>query len=43
MASRISIIRDEFGYASAMAEYEAFFDNEPEADSDNGDRFELLA
>lgn len=42
MASGISIIRDEAGYAAAMAEYEAMFDNEPEAGSEAGDRFELL-
>lgn len=42
MASRISIIRDETGYAAALAEYEAFFDREPETGSDAGDRFELL-
>jgi antitoxin component HigA of HigAB toxin-antitoxin module len=43
VTSKISIIRDEAGYASAMAEYEAFFDNEPQVGSDAGDRFELLA
>lgn len=42
MASKISIIRDEAGYASALAEYEAFFDSEPQVGSDDGDRFELL-
>lgn len=42
MASKISIIRDEAGYEAAMAEYEAFFDNEPQASSEAGDRFELL-
>lgn len=42
MASQISIIRDEAGYASAMAEYEAFFDKEPVLGSESGDRFELL-
>jgi len=42
MAIEIKIIRDEAGYLSALAAYEAFFDNEPEAGSDEGDRFELL-
>jgi antitoxin component HigA of HigAB toxin-antitoxin module len=42
MASKISIIRDEAGYAAAMAEYEAFFNNEPALGSEDGDRFELL-
>lgn len=42
MAIDIKIIRDEAGYVSAMAEFEAFFDHEPEAGSDDGDRFELL-
>ena len=40
--SKISIIRDEAGYAEAVAEFEAYFDNEPAAGSDDGDRFELL-
>lgn len=42
MATDIKIIRDEAGYLSALAEYEAFFDHEPVAGSDDGDRFELL-
>jgi len=42
MTSDIRIIRDEAGYRSALAEFEAFFDHEPEAGSDAGDRFELL-
>lgn len=42
MASHISIIRDEAGYAAAMAEFEAYFDNEPALGSEDGDRFELL-
>ena len=42
MASGISIIRDEAGYVAAMADYEAIFDNEPDAGSEAGDRFELL-
>jgi HTH-type transcriptional regulator / antitoxin HigA len=29
MVTDIRIIRDEAGYMSAMAEFEAFFDNEP--------------
>ena len=29
MATDIKIIRDEAGYRSAVAEFEAFFDNEP--------------
>ncbi len=40
--SKISIIRDEVGYASALATFEAYFDKEPEPGSDDGDRFELL-
>uniref|UniRef100_B0T536 Helix-turn-helix domain protein n=1 Tax=Caulobacter sp. (strain K31) TaxID=366602 RepID=B0T536_CAUSK len=40
--TKISIIRDEAAYAQALVEFEAFFDNEPEARSDAGDRFELL-
>ena len=42
MVDKISIIRDEAGYASALAEFESYFDNEPEVGSDDGDRFELL-
>ncbi len=42
MATDIKIIRDEASYAAALAEFEAFFDHEPEAGSDEGDRFELL-
>lgn len=42
MAQTISIIRDEAGYAAAMAELEAYFDNEPALGSEDGDRFELL-
>jgi len=42
MANSISIIRDEASYAAGLAEYEAFFDNEPNAGSEAGDRFELL-
>lgn len=42
MASKIRIIRDETGCASAMAEYEAFFDNEPKPGGEDADRFELL-
>lgn len=42
MADKISIIRDEAGYASALAEFESYFDNEPEVGGDDGDRFELL-
>ncbi|PIB94460.1 type II toxin-antitoxin system HigA family antitoxin [Caulobacter sp. FWC2] len=42
MATDIRIIRDEAGYMAAMAEFEAFFDNEPEVGSDGADRFELL-
>ena len=40
--TKISIIRNEAGYAEALAEFETYFDNEPEAGSDAGDRFELL-
>lgn len=42
MAQTISIIRDEAAYAAAMAEFEAYFDNEPALGSEDGDRFELL-
>lgn len=42
MVTDIKIIRDEAGYAAALAAFEAFFDNEPEAGSEDGDRFELL-
>ncbi len=42
MAQTISIIRDEAGYAAAMAEFEACFDHEPAPGSEDGDRFELL-
>jgi HTH-type transcriptional regulator / antitoxin HigA len=42
MATDIKIIRDEAGYRSVLAEFEAFFENEPEAGSEDGDRFELL-
>jgi antitoxin component HigA of HigAB toxin-antitoxin module len=40
--TKLSIIRDEAAYSEALVEFEAFFDNEPEAGSDAGDRFELL-
>jgi antitoxin component HigA of HigAB toxin-antitoxin module len=40
--TKISIIRDEAGYTEALAAFEAYFDNEPEVGSDDGDRFELL-
>ena len=40
--SEIGIIRDEAGYAEALADFEAYFDKEPAAGSDDGDRFELL-
>ena len=40
--TKIGIIRNEVGYAEALAEFETYFDNEPEAGSDAGDRFELL-
>jgi HTH-type transcriptional regulator/antitoxin HigA len=39
---QISIVRDEAGYAAALAEFEAYFDSEPQAGSEDGDRFELL-
>jgi HTH-type transcriptional regulator/antitoxin HigA len=42
MMTKINIIRDEAGYAEALAAFEAYFDNEPEIGSDDGDRFELL-
>ena len=40
--TKISIIRDEAAYAEALVEFEAYFDSEPEAGGDAGDRFELL-
>jgi antitoxin component HigA of HigAB toxin-antitoxin module len=40
--TKISIIRDEAGYAEALASFEAYFDNEPDVGSADGDRFELL-
>ena len=42
MATTISIIRDEIDYATAMIAYEAYFNNEPAAGSEDGDRFEML-
>jgi HTH-type transcriptional regulator / antitoxin HigA len=39
---QISIIRDEAGYATALAQFEAYFDREPRVGSEDGDRFELL-
>lgn len=42
MAQTISIIHNEAAYAAAMAEFEAYFDNEPALGSEDGDRFELL-
>jgi antitoxin component HigA of HigAB toxin-antitoxin module len=42
MGQKIGIIRDETGYAAALAAFEAYFDNEPQAGSEDGDRFELL-
>ena len=42
MATMISVIRDEAGYAEALAAFEAYFDNEPEAGSEDRDRFEML-
>lgn len=42
MEQKIGIIHDEAGHASALAEYEAYFDNEPAVGSEAGDRFELL-
>ena len=42
MATTIRIIRDEVDYAVAMTAYEAYFNNEPAAGSEDGDRFETL-
>ena len=42
MVQKISIIHDEAGYAAALAEYESYFDYEPEIGSEGADRFELL-
>ncbi|SFJ45330.1 hypothetical protein [Caulobacter sp. UNC279MFTsu5.1] len=42
MGQKISIICNEAGYAAALAAFEAYFDNEPQAGSEDGDRFELL-
>ncbi len=38
----IHILRDEADYQATLADYEAFFDNQPEPGSEAGDRFELL-
>jgi HTH-type transcriptional regulator / antitoxin HigA len=38
----IHILRDEADYQRALADYEAFFDDEPAPGSEAGDRFELL-
>ena len=38
----IHILRDEAAYQATLADYEAFFDNQPEPGSEAGDRFELL-
>jgi HTH-type transcriptional regulator/antitoxin HigA len=38
----IHIIRTEADYGSALAEFERYFDDEPEPGSAEGDRFELL-
>ena len=35
-------IHDEADYEKALAEYEAYFDHEPEAGSDAGHRCEML-
>ena len=40
--SKFSIIRDEAGYARALAAFEVYFDNEPSIGSEDSDRFELL-
>jgi antitoxin component HigA of HigAB toxin-antitoxin module len=42
MAQIISIIRNEAEYAAALAQFEAYFDNEPQAGSVDGGLFELL-
>lgn len=42
MGQEISIIRDEADHLAALAVYEAYFDNEPQAGSEDGDRFERL-
>ena len=42
MATPIHLIRDEATYEAYLAEYETYFDNEPEPGSEAGDRFEML-
>jgi len=42
MAQILNIIRDEGEYAAALAQFESYFDNEPEAGSVDGGMFELL-
>ncbi|WP_428156092.1 helix-turn-helix domain-containing protein [Brevundimonas sp.] len=42
MTMHIHILRDEADYQATLADYEAFFDNQPEPGSEAGDRFELL-
>lgn len=38
----VHILRNEADYQAALAVYEAYFDNEPELGSNDGDHFELL-
>ena len=40
--TKISSIRDETGYAEALAAFEAYFDREPEFGGEDGDQFERL-
>ena len=35
-------LRDKADYEAALARYERYFDDEPERDTPEGDRFELL-
>ncbi len=38
----IRLLRTEAEYEAALAEYEAWFDDEPKPGTPDGDRFELL-
>ncbi|CAN5383320.1 type II toxin-antitoxin system HigA family antitoxin [soil metagenome] len=38
----VRVIHDDAGHTAALAEYEAFFDTDPQPGTPEGDRFELL-
>lgn len=42
MTKLVKPVHNEADYEAALAEYEMFFDREPDPGSDEGDRFELL-